>query len=102
MRSREPVWDQPELRAGPQPYESGGFALEEGHATLSTSLLDGTPQAVVHMPHATAWPAALALGILVLAYGLLFGAYVVAIVGLIATAVGILGWFWPRGETQET
>jgi cytochrome c oxidase subunit I+III len=102
VRSREPVWDQPELRGGAQPLDQGGYALEEGHETLSTSLLDGTPQAVVHMPHASAWPFILSVAILTLAYGILLDALPLTLAGAAGSAIGTMGWFWPRGETQET
>jgi cytochrome c oxidase subunit I+III len=102
VRSREPVWDQPELRDGAQPPELGGHALESGHQTLSTSVLDGTPQAVVHMPHASLWPFALAVAMTVLVYGLLFGSWIVTVVGALGSVAGVMGWFWPTEETQET
>ena len=96
------MWDQPDLRDGAQPPDRGGYPLEEGHQTLSTSLLDGTPQAVVHMPHASPWPFALTVAMTVLAYGILLEVTEVAVLGALGTALAILGWFWPRGETQET
>ena len=102
VRSREPVWDQPELRDGAQPPEQGGHALESGHQTLSTSVLDATPQAVVHMPHASPWPFALTLAMTVLVYGLLFGSWIVTVVGALGSVAGVMGWFWPTEETQET
>jgi cytochrome c oxidase subunit I+III len=102
VRSRQPVWDQPELRKGAQPPEQGGYTLESGHETLSTSILDATPQAIVHMPHASPWPFALTLGITVLFYGLLTGSWVVTLIGAIGGVVGLMGWFWPKDETQET
>jgi cytochrome c oxidase subunit 1/cytochrome c oxidase subunit I+III len=102
VRSKEPMWDQPDLRDGAQPPDRGGYPLEEGHQTLSTSLLDGTPQAVVHMPHASPWPFALTVAMTVLAYGILLEVTEVAVLGALGTALAILGWFWPRGETQET
>jgi cytochrome c oxidase subunit 1/cytochrome c oxidase subunit I+III len=102
VRSREPVWDQPELRDGAQPPESGGYPLEDGHSTLTTSLLDGTPQAVVHMPHATLWPFVLTVALTVLVYGVLLDAHAVTALGALGSVVGLLGWFWPQGETQET
>ena len=102
VRSREPVWDQPELRDGAQPPEQGGHALESGHQTLSTSVLDATPQAVVHMPHASPWPFALAVAMTVLVYGLLFGSWIVTVVGALGSVAGVMGWFWPTEETQET
>ncbi|MDQ4029078.1 MAG: cytochrome c oxidase subunit I [Actinomycetota bacterium] len=102
VRSREPVWDQPELRDGAQPPEQGGHALESGHQTLSTSVLDATPQAVVHMPHASPWPFALTLAMTVLLYGLLLGSWIVTVVGALGSVAGVMGWFWPTEETQET
>jgi cytochrome c oxidase subunit 1/cytochrome c oxidase subunit I+III len=102
VRSREPLWDQPELHDGPQRPEQGGFMLPEGHETLSTSLLDGTPQAIVHMPHATPWPFFLTVAMLVLAYGVLISGWAIAVAGAIGCVFGIAGWFWPREQTQET
>jgi len=101
VRSREPMWDQPELHGGQAP-EDGGFALADGHTTLSTSMLDAEPQAVVHMAHASPWPFYLSCALLVLFFGLLLQAYAVAIAAAVACTVGLMGWFWPRGETQET
>jgi cytochrome c oxidase subunit I+III len=102
VRSKEPTWDQPELRDGAQPEASGGMALAGGHLTLSTSMLDGTPQAVVHMPHGSPWPFLLAIALAIFFFGLLIGIAVVTGAGVAAIVAGICGWFWPQGETQET
>jgi cytochrome c oxidase subunit I+III len=102
VRSLEPVWDQPDLRDGAQPPEEGGRSLVSGHLTLSTSLLDGTPRAVVAMPHPTPAPFVATIGILVAFWGAVFGAYLVAGIGALCFAGGMIGWYWPRGETQET
>ena len=102
VRSREPVWDQPELRGGDQPVEEGGHPMAGGHITAATSLLDAKPQAIVHMPHASPWPFYLALALTLLFAGLLVGSVLLTGAGVLATIVGICGWFWPRGETQET
>ena len=101
VRSREPMWDQPELHGG-QPPEDGGSPLDEGHTQFSSSLLDAAPQAIVHMPHASPWPFWLAIALTVLFFGLLLHALLVAALAFVATAGSIAGWFWPRGETQET
>jgi cytochrome c oxidase subunit 1/cytochrome c oxidase subunit I+III len=101
VRSKEPMWDQPELPGG-QPTDQGGYALDEGHTTLSTSLLDAEPQAIVHMPHETPWPFYLSVCLAALFYALLLDAYAVAVVAAVASASALMGWFWPRGETQET
>jgi cytochrome c oxidase subunit I+III len=102
VRSRNPMWDQPELRDGAQSPDQGGHALESGHQTLATSVLDATPQAVVHMPHASPWPFALTVALTVLFYGALFGSWIVTAFGALGSVLGLMGWFWPTGETQET
>jgi cytochrome c oxidase subunit 1/cytochrome c oxidase subunit I+III len=101
VRSREPMWDQAELPGGQAP-EDGGYALDDGHTTLSTSLLDAKPQAVIHMAHPSPWPFYLTLSLLALFYGLLLDTHAVAIGAAVACIATLMGWFWPRGETQET
>ncbi|HEX6332266.1 MAG TPA: cytochrome c oxidase subunit I [Actinomycetota bacterium] len=102
IRSREPMWFQPELRGGAQSPEEGGRPLADGHATLSTTIGDAEPRAVVHMPHASPWPLFLTLAMTVAFTGVLFSSWGVAVVGAIASVAATMGWLWPRGETQET
>ena len=102
VRSLHPMWDQPELSAGPQRPEDGGHPLSGGHLTMSTSMLDGTPQALVHMPHESPWPLLLTVAMLTFFYGVLIDAYTVAALGAACSVVGLIGWFYPRGETQES
>jgi cytochrome c oxidase subunit I+III len=102
IRSREPAWDQPELAGGMQPPEDGGRPLIGGHTTLSTTLADAEPQAIVHMPHASPWPLFLTLALMLAFYGVLMSSWIVAAAGAVASAGTLMGWLWPRGETQET
>jgi cytochrome c oxidase subunit 1/cytochrome c oxidase subunit I+III len=102
VRSLTPVWDQPDLRDGAQPRAAGGQTLAGGHLTMSTSMLDARPQAIVHMPHESAWPLILTTAMLLLSYGLLISNAVLTVVGAVGIPLGIAGWFWPRGETQES
>jgi cytochrome c oxidase subunit I+III len=102
VRSREPMWDQPELAGGAQAPEAGGRPLTGGHVTLSTSMLDARPQAIVHMPHATVWPFLLSLALLVLAYAVLLDVWALAVAAVLACITAVMGWYWPRGQTQET
>jgi cytochrome c oxidase subunit I+III len=102
VRSLNPVWDQDELRAGPQPPELGGYTLDEGHETLTTSMLDATPQAVAKMPHHSPWPFTLTIAMLVFFYGVLLDGWFLVAIGGVGIAAGIIGWFAPTGETQET
>jgi heme/copper-type cytochrome/quinol oxidase subunit 1 len=102
VRSREPVWDQPDLRDGAQPASAGGRELAEGHVTLATSLLDASPEAIVHMPHSSPWPFFLTVALTILFFGFLARALPLVSLGGVGVIVGIFGWLWPRGETQET
>ena len=99
VRSKEPAWDQPELA---DPAEERAWSLEGGHLQLSTSLLDAQPEAVVHMPAHSPWPLTLTVALLVLFFGFLTGAGLLVALGGIASAIGLAGWLWPRGESQET
>jgi len=101
VRSREPMWDQPDLHGGQAP-EDGGYALADGHTTLATGTLDAEPQAVVHMAHASPWPFYLSCALLVFFYAILLDAHAISVVGALACVGALMGWFWPRGETQET
>jgi cytochrome c oxidase subunit I+III len=102
VRSREPMWDQPELRAGWQPVDLGGRPLAEGHQTLSTSGSDAVPEAVVWMPHASVWPFLLSLALMLTFYGVLGGAWVVAAAGTVLCGATLVGWHWPHGEADES
>ncbi|HZD23676.1 MAG TPA: cytochrome c oxidase subunit I [Acidimicrobiia bacterium] len=101
VRSREPVWDQPELADGYQRPEQGGRPLMGGHITLSTSALDAAPQAELHMPHDSPWPFLLVVALTATIYGMLFGTAILVGLGLGGAMGAVIGWFWPRGETQE-
>ncbi|HYX79182.1 MAG TPA: cytochrome c oxidase subunit I [Actinomycetota bacterium] len=102
VRSREPAWDQRELSRGAQPPEEGGRPLAEVHATLSSSLSDAEPEAVVHMPHESPWPFWMTVAMMLAFYGALVGSWEVAAFGGVLTGGAMAGWLWPRGETQET
>jgi cytochrome c oxidase subunit I+III len=102
VRSREPTWDQPELHGGAQPPERGGRPLTTGHTTLSTSVADAEPQAIVRMPHASPWPLFLTMALMLTFYGLLLSSWGVAVSGAASSVGALMGWLWPRGETQET
>ena len=102
VRSREPVWDQTDLRDGAQPPDAGGRPLDAGHLQLSTSMLDAAPEAAFGMPHESPWPALLTLALTTLFFGALTHTLLVAAVGGAGVAIGIAGWLWPRGETPAT
>lgn len=102
VRSLHPTWDQPELRDGAQPVDDGGRPLAGGHLTLSTTLVDARPKAIVHMPHASPWPFILSVALMVFFFGALTRLALLAAFGGFLVVVGVMGWLWPRGQTQET
>jgi cytochrome c oxidase subunit 1/cytochrome c oxidase subunit I+III len=101
VRSLHPTWDQRELVAGSQPVALGGRPLAGGHRVLTTSMLDAVPEAVIDMPKESLWPFVLAFGLTILSYGALARFALLAFVGGGACVLAVLGWIWPRGQTQE-
>lgn len=101
VRSLHPTWDQPELVDGQAP-ELGGRPLASGHHVLATSMLDATPEAVVDLPHHSLWPFVMSVGLTTFFYGALVRLGLFAAFGGAVTLISLAGWFWPRGQTQET
>jgi cytochrome c oxidase subunit 1/cytochrome c oxidase subunit I+III len=99
IRSREPMWDQPELHDGWQPPEAGGRTLDAGHLQLQTTMLDAVPEAALEMPHGSPWPFLLTVAMTVFFYGILGGVPFLAVVGVAASAAAVAGWFRPLGES---
>jgi hypothetical protein len=96
------MWDQPELAGGAQAPPEGGRSLTGGHVTLSTSLLDARPQAIVHMPHASPWPFYFSVALTVMFFMILVELWYVAVIAGLVSVMTMVGWYWPRHETQET
>jgi O-antigen/teichoic acid export membrane protein len=65
-------------------------------------MLDARPQAIVHMPHASVWPFLLSAALLVLSFSVLLDIWALAIAAVVASVAALMGWYWPRGQTQET
>jgi cytochrome c oxidase subunit 1/cytochrome c oxidase subunit I+III len=97
VRSREPLWEQPglpeEIRRG-----TAGPVLDEGHATVATSVLDADTEEILEMPGESSWPLVTALGMLVVFSALLVSHLALAAVGLLIMAWGIAGWLWNTGD----
>ena len=102
VRSRHPMWDQPELSAGPQHPDEGALVLAEGHETLGSSMLDARPQAALEMPGESPWPLTLTVALTALCLTMLIQIWALAALAALGCVVAVIGWFWPRGESQET
>src|SRR5690606_7013714 len=88
-----PVWDQRTM------CQIGGGEVLPGHQTILTSELDARPQRLVSMPEASLRPLLAALALLLVVLGLLWAVYWLAIAGVIATIVVVVGWLWPAQLT---
>jgi cytochrome c oxidase subunit 1/cytochrome c oxidase subunit I+III len=97
VRSRVPLWDDPglpeEIRRG-----AAGPVLDEGHATVATSVLDADSEEVLEMPGESPWPLATALGLLIIFCALLVSHLGVAAAGLLIMLWGLAGWLWDTGD----
>ncbi len=103
VRSREPLWDQPELAGiNSTGADWAGTAIvppDRTRETVTTTVLDAEAPELVHMPEDSYWPLLLAFGLLVFFIGFLpsiaFVQVFIVSVGIVITGVALLGWFWP-------
>ena len=101
IASRHPLWeaalDEEEARSSIH----RGMLLDHGKEALATSPMDAEPERIVEMPEDSVGPFALAVGLLVLLFGLLhFQPWLSAAGGLIVAAA-LLAWLWPRRKLLE-
>lgn len=54
------------------------------------------------MPHASIWPFLLSVALLALFSAIPIEAWAVSVLAVVASVAALMGWFWPRGQTQET
>jgi cytochrome c oxidase subunit I len=102
VASRHPLWeDRINEGTGRSVLETGPM-LDKGRDTFGTTPLDAEPDEILRMPEDTAWPFFLALSVLVLAYGLLFGLIWLAAIGVVGLFICITGWFMPSHEPTLT
>lgn len=102
VTSRHPLWEPEMARVGAEEEPSHDRPVllpPEGvaeHYTLQTGGVDAEPEHVLPMPAPTAWPAVLAFGMLLLAYGILARSWLLLIApGVVLIVAAFLGWHWP-------
>ncbi len=98
VKSGEPLWDQPELRAMNERVIDRERTLATGHDTLGTTVLDAELESILPMPHGSFVPILAAAGL-----GLIFGgliAHLEVVIGIgAALLVGsVLAWFRDQGD----
>lgn len=99
VRSRHPLWDQDDLHRGEPRLERLVQALarwpQTWRAALVTSLLDAEPQEVFRVAGPSLWPLFAGLGTVVAFAAEIWSQRWLALAGLIAVVVSLVGWHWP-------
>jgi len=84
-------------------HEQRRFTDPQARETLLTTILDGQPDAIMHIPEDSYWPFVLALGLLIFFTGLLVNLLVLAGVGGVIALIATIAWLWPeapRGKEE--
>jgi len=104
VRSREPLWDQPELTANAGHEVEGMMeGMRDGRReTLGCDPISGAPLQILRLPHPTYVPLLTALA-LAFAFGaLLVSAYWVTLIGSVAALIGFGVWAWEPSDSGVT
>ncbi|WP_299784566.1 cytochrome c oxidase subunit I [uncultured Marivita sp.] len=107
IRSREPLWDQPELTDRPAAEVDGALRISHDHRreTIGCDPVTGEPIQILRLPHPTWFPLISALGLAVLFAATLASLYWLSAIGGLIALIGLTGWIWEpsdSGVTRET
>jgi cytochrome c oxidase subunit I+III len=101
VRSREPMWDQPELHRLADRVHDPSLVLGGGHQTIGTTAVDADPESVLEMPAGSYTPVASAFGLALFTIGALVRVVPLMALGAAVVALGLLAWFRPAPEELE-
>jgi heme/copper-type cytochrome/quinol oxidase subunit 1 len=101
VRSREPMWDQPELHRLSDRVHDPSLVLDEGHQTIGTTAVDADPESVLEMPAGSYTPVASAFGLALFTAGALVRVVPLMVLGAAIVTLGLLAWFRPAPEEME-
>ncbi|MEL6798956.1 MAG: cytochrome c oxidase subunit I [Pseudomonadota bacterium] len=101
IRSREPLWDQPELTEGPAAEIEGALRECPDHRreTLGCDPVSGAPLQILRLPHPTWTPLISAFGLAVLFAATLASVYWLSAVGGLIALAGLTGWVWEPSDS---
>ncbi len=68
--------------------------------TLSTSLIEAKPEAILHMPEDNLVPFWLSLALVLLLVGILLTTWWLAVVGAALSMALIMVWLWPSADSR--
>lgn len=108
VRSRHPLWTSSNAKAAIATTDSDDSLARaarqlrgqplDWRATLITDSVFGQPQAIQSLPGVSYSPLVTAVGILIAAMAILFKIYLVAIIGIIVFAAGVIRWLYPNEQ----
>ncbi|SOE17151.1 cytochrome c oxidase subunit I+III [Hoeflea halophila] len=101
IRSREPLWDQPELMDRPAPEIDGALrpCTDHRRETMGNDPITGAPLQIVRLPHPTWVPLITAFG-LALGFGAtLASLYWLVAVGFAIALAGFTAWVWEPSDS---
>lgn len=101
VRSREPIWDQPELlQSAPHEVEGVMHGLRDGRReTLGCDPVSGAPLYVLRLPHPTWVPMLAAAGLALLFGATLASAYWLCAMGAAITLLAFALWAWEPSDS---
>jgi len=104
IRSREPLWDQPELLDRPAGEISGALRHSHDHRreTIGCDPVSGEPLQILRLPHPTYWPLVAAVGLSVVFAATLASLYWLTALGGALALFGFTGWVWEPSDSGVT
>lgn len=100
VRSRHPLWQQPDLRAEDPATDTIVQHLARWplswRAAIVTSTLDAKPIEIFRVAGPSIWPFIAAVGMAAIFAAEVFNLHTIALAGIAIIAVALIGWHWPK------
>lgn len=101
IRSREPLWDQPELTDRPAAEVQGALRAYPDHRreTMGCDPVSGAPTQILRLPHPTWMPLISAAGLALMFAATLASVYWLSGVGALIALAGLTAWVWEPSDS---
>ena len=102
VHSRNPLWEEADPRSKEEKESRAAFLMQNDptdpskRETLSTSVIEAEPEAILRMPEESLVPFWLAVSLALIFIGSLLSAWWLALVGAILSVGLMMVWLWPR------
>jgi cytochrome c oxidase subunit 1/cytochrome c oxidase subunit I+III len=102
LATRHPLWeDRLEEGEGGSKLQEG-MLLDHGRETISTSALNGEPQAILKMPEDSYAPLLMTIALSAVFVGMLYHLWWFTLAAVLASVVAGVAWLWPRASLGQT